>query len=132
VEEAILPRKKSQTLTEAELRLMNVLWEQGATTVSDVVKALAQEQSPTLAYSTVITTLRILEKKNYIEHTKEGRAFVYRAVINRNEARSSALKQLVSRFFNGSPELLVLNIIKQEELDLNDLQQLKKMAEEAV
>jgi predicted transcriptional regulator len=111
---------------------MNVLWERGDTTVGDVVKALAQGQGSPLAYSTVLTTLRILENKGYLRHTKEGRAFVYHPVINRNKARSSAVKQLVSRFFNGSPELLVLNVIEQEELDFNDLRQLKRMAEEAV
>jgi predicted transcriptional regulator len=109
---------------------MNVLWERGATTVGDVVKALADGDGSAVAYNTVLTTLRILENKGYIRHTKEGRAFVYHPVVNRDKACSSAVKQLVGRFFNGSPELLVLNVLKQEELDLNDLQRLKKLTED--
>jgi predicted transcriptional regulator len=109
---------------------MNVLWERGATTVGDVVKALADGDGSSIAYSSVLTTLRILENKGYIRHTKEGRAFIYHPVVNRDKACNSAVKQLVRRFFNGSPELLVLNVLEQEELDFNDLQRLKEMAEE--
>lgn len=123
-------RKKSQTLTEAELRLMNVLWELGAATVSDVVEALSGP--PLLAYSTVLTTLRILESKGYIKHTKKGRAFVYEPIMARDDAQRSAVQQLVNRFFNNSPELLVLNIMEREEFDLDEVERLREMINKQV
>ncbi|HYO62156.1 MAG TPA: BlaI/MecI/CopY family transcriptional regulator [Pyrinomonadaceae bacterium] len=124
-----MARKPSPTLTEAELRVMNVLWERGDSTVSDVLGAL--NESLSLSYSTVLTTLRILEQKGYIKHTKNGRAFIYTPVVNSGEARSSALRHLIDRFFNNTPELLVLNVIEQEGLDVDDLKRLKSMLDES-
>jgi predicted transcriptional regulator len=121
-----LARKKAATLTEAELRLMNVLWERGASTVGEVLEALSEQ----LAYSTVLTTLRILEQKGYIEHTKEGRAFLYQPILDRDGARRNAVRHLVDHFFNKSPELLVLNVLQQEEFNDEDLKRLKSMIEE--
>lgn len=122
-----MPRKKSPTLTEAELRLMEILWERGEATVADVVKAIPKREA--LAYSTVLTTMRILEQKGYVEHRQEGRAFVYRTVVDRTEARRSAVKHLLSRFFDDSPELLVLNVIEQERLDMAELERLRAIVE---
>lgn len=124
-----MARKKSPTLTEAELRLMEILWEKGAATVSDVVKALPKRLS--LAYSTVLTTLRILEHKGYVRHEKHGRAFVYHPVVDRNEACRSAVRYVMSRFFHNSPELLVLNILEDGRIDAEELKRLKKMIEES-
>ncbi len=100
-----MARKKSLNLTEGELPLMQVLWEKGRATVGDVVASLPAD--PPLAYSTVLTTLRILEAKGYVRHTKEGRAFVYEPVVVQEEASRKALDYLVNRFFGGSCELLV-------------------------
>ncbi|NKB72204.1 MAG: BlaI/MecI/CopY family transcriptional regulator [Candidatus Latescibacteria bacterium] len=122
-----MARKKSPTLTEAELRLMDVLWNKGEATVGDVVEALARTQA--LAYSTVLTTMRILEQKGYIRHRKEGRAFIYAPVVDRNAAQLSAVRHLMSRFFNNSPESLVLNILENEQLDSGELQRLQDMIE---
>lgn len=123
-----MSRKPSQTLTEAELRLMEVLWERGPSTVGEVVEALSQE--PPLAYSSVLTTLRILEQKQYVTHTKEGRAFTYHPVVDQVKARRSAVKHLLSRFFGDSPGQLVLNVLSLEEIDDRELSQLKRMIEE--
>jgi predicted transcriptional regulator len=125
-----MPRKKSPTLTEAELRLMDILWEKGNATVNDVVSALPPEQP--LAYTTVLTMLRILEQKGYLRHEKQSRAFVYFPVIGRDEARLSAVREVVSRFFNNSPELLVLNILEHEKIDAQELARLKQMIQESV
>ena len=122
-----MARKKSPTLTEAELRLMEVVWERGEATVADVVAALEQREG--LAYSTVLTTMRILEQKGYVTHRQEGRAFVYRPVVDRKEARRSAVKHLLSRFFDDSPELLVLNIIDEERIDMAELGRLRKLVD---
>jgi predicted transcriptional regulator len=116
-----MPRTRSANLTEAELRLMDVIWDKGSATVADVAEALPKDLG--LAYNTVLTTMRILEDKGYLTHTKsnEGRAFVYSAVVGREQASRNAVRHLISRFFQNSPELLVLNVLKDEELSETEL-----------
>ena len=123
-----MARKKSSNLTDAELRLMEVLWQQGAATVSGVVDKLPK--SIPLAYSTVLTTLRILENKGYLRHSKEGRAFVYRPIVGRQQARENAITHLLRRFFENSPELLMLNLIQGKKIDARELARLRKRIEE--
>ena len=125
-----MARKKSPNLTEAELRLMDVVWEKGAVTVSEVTEALPKELG--LAYNTVLTTLRILEEKGYLTHTKrdDARAFVYQPKVGRNEASRTAVRYLVSRFFRNSPELLVLNLLEDEELSDSELARIRAMVAE--
>jgi predicted transcriptional regulator len=124
-----LARKKSPNLTEGELPLMEVLWKKGRATVGDVVALLPAD--PPLAYSTVLTTLRILETKGYLRHTKQGRAFVYEPVIVQEEASRKALGYLVNRFFGGSRELLVVNLLKEETIGRAELRRIKKMIAES-
>lgn len=123
-----MARKKSSHLTDAELRLMEVLWEKGSATVSDVVETLPK--NPQLAYSTVLTTMRILENKGYLRHTKDGRAFVYHPVVGREQARQSAVSHLLHRFFENSPELLMLNLIEGEKIDSEELKRLRQRIQE--
>jgi len=123
-----LARKKSPNLTDAELRLMEVLWEKGTATVGDVVEGLPK--SIPLAYSTVLTTLRILENKGYIRHIKNGRAFVYRPLVGRNQAREKAVTHLLRRFFENSPEQLMLSLIEAKKIDPKELARLRKRIEE--
>ena len=106
---------------------MLVLWDRKSATVSDVLADL----KPKGTYSTVQTMLRILEHKGYVAHVKEGRAFVYRPVVDQKLARRRALTHLVSRMFNNSPSLLVLNVLENEQIDRSELDRLKKMIEEA-
>jgi len=122
-----LARKKSPNLTEAELRLMDVVWDKGEVTVSEVAEALPRDLG--LAYNTVLTTMRILEEKGFLRHTKskEGRAFVYRPVVGRDEASRTAVRYLVSRFFRNSPELLVLNLLEDEELSSKELHRIRAL-----
>src|SRR5215471_15273721 len=103
---------------------MNVLWKKGSATVGDVAASLTDD--PPLAYSTVLTTLRILENKGYLRHTKEGRAFVYRPIIGRGEAREGAVTHLLARFFSGSPELLMLNLMEKKKISAADLARLRQ------
>jgi predicted transcriptional regulator len=124
-----MARKKTPGLTDAELRLMEVLWRAGPATVNDVADALPKD--PALAYSTVLTTLRILETKGYLKHTKDGRAFLYEAVVPREEACESAVLHLLRRFFENSPELLVLNLIDAKKISAKELKRLRRRIEEA-
>ena len=122
-----MPPRKSPTLTEAELRLMEVLWQKGPATVQQVQQELP-EKSP-LAYNSVLTTIRILEKKGYVKHAKDGRAFVYTPLVERQEATRSEIRRLVNRFFGSSHELLVLNILEDRSVDAAELRRLRKMLE---
>lgn len=116
-------------LTDAELRLMNIIWEHAPISVQGVVDALPADLD--LAYSTVLTTMRILEEKGFLRHTKEGRAFVYQAEIAREDASRSALKYVLDRFFGSKPELLVQNILGGDDLSRKELAKLKKLIAEA-
>lgn len=116
-------------LTDAELRLMNIIWDHAPISVQGVVDALPPDLD--LAYSTVLTTMRILEEKGFLSHTKEGRAFVYHPVIAREDASRSALKYVLDRFFGSKPELLVQNILGDEDLSKKELAKLKKLIAEA-
>jgi predicted transcriptional regulator len=120
-----MARRPSPTLTDAELRPMEVLWERGPSTVAEVVNALPRKLG--LSYSTVLTTLRILEQKGYLKHTKEGQAYVYDAIIDRNQARKKVLKHVLNRFFNDSPELLVMGLVEAEQIDSEDLQRIQRL-----
>jgi len=121
-------RKRSTQLTDAELRLMEVLWKKGEASVSDVVEHV---ESPTpLAYSTVLTTLRILENKGYVKHRKEGRAFIYKPLVARENAQHKAITQLLRRFFRNSPELLMLSLIDNRKLGPEELKRLRQRIQE--
>jgi predicted transcriptional regulator len=122
-------RKKSSNLTDAELRLMDVLWTKGCATVSEVLGDLPAK--PALHYSTVITTLRILETKGYVRHKKDGRAFQYEPLVGRQDARRSALKNVLQRFFEGSPELLMASLFESGEVDAAEFRRLRALIEGA-
>jgi predicted transcriptional regulator len=124
-----MARRRSPVLTYGEARLMAVLWKRGTATVGEVVDALQGRRSP--SYSTVQTMLRILETKGYVAHEKTGRAFVYRPVIDQKAARRSALSHLVSRLFDGSPSLLVLNVLEDDQIDHAELERLKALIDRA-
>ena len=119
-----MPPTKSATLTEAELRLMDVLWEKGPSTVQQVLEALATK--PALAYNSVLTTMRILEKKGYVRHLKDGRAHIYSPVIERQEATRSEISHLVHRFFKNSRDLLLLNVLEDSSIDEQELKRLRE------
>lgn len=124
-----MARKESPTLTESELRLMNVLWDRGASTVNEVLEGLPPDVP--LAYTTVLTTLRILEEKGYLAHEKDGRAFRYVPRVPREQARQSELRHLLGRFFENSAELLVLNLLKSKKLSSAEIKRLRKLIEES-
>ena len=122
-------RKRSAGLTEAEHRIMTVLWEHPQATVGDVVDRMAGPGKP--AYNSVLTILRILERKGYVTHEKSGRAFTYSPVVDHTEARRGALSQLLSRFFNGSREMLVMDLLGHEDVSDTQLQKVRELLESA-
>ena len=120
-----MARKTSKTLTEGELRIMDVVWKLQNASVRDVTAVIQEKDS--VAYNTVQTMLRILEEKGYVKHVKSGRSFIYRPVVERQKARSAALKQLLSSFFDDSPQSLVVNLLEDEKLDATDIQKIKEL-----
>jgi predicted transcriptional regulator len=116
-------------LTDAEARVMAVLWQRGTATVGDAVAALRKKRA--VSYSTIQTILRILEHKGYVAHDKVARAFVYRPLVDERQARRRALRHLLGRLFNGSPSLLVLNVLDDDEMDPAELERVKKLIEDA-
>lgn len=121
-------RKRSAALTDGELRIMRVLWDRGRGTVGDVVDGLEGPGKP--AYNTVLTMLRILERKKYLSHEKVGRAFVFTPLVDRGAARRTAVSHLLTRFFDDSPELLVLNLLQDDTLDEDELQRVRELVEQ--
>jgi predicted transcriptional regulator len=124
-----MARKPSPALTDAEARVMRVLWQAGTATVGEVVAALMHKHAP--RYSTVQTILRILETKGYVAHEKVARAFRYRPLVDERQARLRALRHLATRLFEGSPSLLVLNVLADDDIDPAELKRLKRLVEEA-
>src|SRR5438270_13994187 len=104
---------------------MEVLWEVGPATVHQVMEALPAKVP--LAYNSVLTTIRILEKKGYVQHVKEGRAHVYMPLVGREEATRFEIKNLVGRFFRNSHELLLLNILEDKSISADELSRLKQL-----
>jgi predicted transcriptional regulator len=124
-----MPRKRSETLTEGEQRLMEVLWTRDGATVSEVLDALPERERP--AFNTVQTMLRIMEKKGYVRHEERGRAFIYHAKVERDAAARAAVQSVVKRFFNNSAGLLAVRLLENEELSDAELTQMRHLIDEA-
>jgi predicted transcriptional regulator len=118
-----MPPKRSITLTEAELRLMKLLWERGESAVGDLVAAMP-DHAP-LAYNSVLTTVRILEQKGYVTHRQEGRAYLYSACVAEQEASRSEVRHMLQRFFGNSRERLLLSLLGDGEITREELARLK-------
>jgi len=119
-----MPRKKSPTLTDAEHRIMEVLWKKGAATVAEVAEAL--EGRSGTAYTTILTMMRILREKGYLSCRTDGKAHVFAPKVNREAAARKAVRQLLGKFFDDSPGELVLTFLRDEELSPQELDELKK------
>jgi BlaI family transcriptional regulator, penicillinase repressor len=124
-----MARRRSVPLTEVEQRLMEIVWAAGPVTVGQVVDAIPADDRP--AYNTVQTMMKILERKGYVEHRAEGRAFVYQAIVDRDAAARTALSQVVQRFFGGSSRALALNLIQGDHLSDAELDELLRTIERA-
>lgn len=111
--------------TPRELDIMSVLWERGPSTVGEVQEALPDE----LAYTTVLTVLRVLEEKGFVSHTAEGRAHRYAPLVERHAAGRSALHRIKERLFGGSPELLLTRLVEDETLTDEELRRMRDLLE---
>jgi predicted transcriptional regulator len=112
--------------TDRELDVMAVLWAGGSATVAEVRQRLADK----LAYTTVLTVLRTLEEKGYVGHTGEGRAYRYRPLVKRAAAGRTALRRLLDKMFQGSPALLLTQLVSDRGLDKQELRSLRRVLDE--
>lgn len=111
-------------LTAAEAEVMNVIWGNEPTGIPDIMEQMPRE----LAYSTVMTTVRILCGKGFVKQCgKEGRAFLYQSCVGRDEVRCSMVRDLAERLFGGSVKSMVLNMIQEETIDSQDLEDVKNV-----
>jgi len=115
-----MPRKKSKTLTELELEIMQVLWERAETSIEELSAAFAARGRP-LAESSFRKMLSILGDKGYVARRRIGRGFVYTAIIPAADAERSILRDVVERVFDGSAAGLVAALVRQGMVDENDL-----------
>lgn len=109
--------------TDRELDVMGVLWDRGASTVAEVREHLTDD----LAYTTVLTILRVLEEKGHVGHEEEGRAYRYHALVAREEAGSSALRRMTRKLFGGSPEMLLTQLVADRSLSEDDLRRMREL-----
>jgi predicted transcriptional regulator len=112
--------------TDRELDVMNVLWDQGSATVTEVRDALHDE----LAYTTVLTILRTLEEKGYVTHEEEGRAHRYVPAVARANAAESAVGRMLKKLFSGSPEMMLTHLVSDRKLKPADLKRMRKLIDE--
>ena len=124
-----MPPKRSNTLTEAELRIMRLLWHRGESLISDLVSALPP--SAPLAYTSVLTTVRILEQKGYVQHRESGRAFLYSPAVAEHDAIRSEVRHVLHRFFGNSRERLMLSLLGDGQVTPEELATLKSAIAEA-
>ncbi len=117
-------------LTRQELQIMKVVWEMGAATVKDVCKVMSQRKA--VAYTTVLTLMGILEDKGALSHQRSGRAYSYTPLLSREQATKNQIRDVVSRFFDGHPEMLIKSVLETEDIpaeNLNGLAPLLKLGE---
>jgi len=118
-------RPASKTLTDQELEIMKVVWERQTTTVRDVYEALLERRK--VAYTTVMTMMKILEQKGYLIRNQVDRAYVYRPAEPKNRVIRAMVRDFVNRVFNGSAEPLLVHLIEDRRLSRKDLEEIAHM-----
>jgi predicted transcriptional regulator len=123
-----MARKVERKLGELELRILNVLWAQGPATVRQVLEALRVQPRP--AYTTVLTMMRLMHEKGYLDRREQGRAHVYQARLREAPTKRNLLRQLVDSAFRGSAEAVVVRLLEDEKLSPEELNRVRKLIAE--
>jgi BlaI family transcriptional regulator, penicillinase repressor len=118
-------RPRSKVLTEQELEIMKIVWERDRATVRDVYEALLERRK--VAYTTVMTMMKILEQKNYLKKSQEERAYVYRAAQPKRQVIGAMVKDFINRVFNGSAEPLLVHLVEEHHLTQKDLEEIARL-----
>ena len=122
-----MPKEQGIRLGDLQLRIMRVLWDSGATTVSEVQQRLGRQR---LAYTTVATMLRKMEERGLVDHLEEGRRFLYRAVVSMDEVTRSMTGDLVDRLFDGSLAEAVSHLLESREISREELDRLEQLIQQ--
>jgi predicted transcriptional regulator len=118
-------RPRSKTLTGQELEIMKIVWERERATVRDVYEALLEKRK--VAYTTVMTMMKILEQKRYLKKSQEERAYVYRAAQPKRQVIGAMVRDFINRVFNGSAEPLLVHLVEEHHLSQQDLEEIAKL-----
>jgi predicted transcriptional regulator len=121
-----MARPAAKTLTDAELRIMRVLWRNGEATIADLCGALRPEP----ARATVQTMLRIMERKRYVKHRADGRSFVYRPIVDESAASERAVKQVLTNFFPRTQGALVMRLLNAKDLTKESIDRVRRILDE--
>jgi BlaI family penicillinase repressor len=118
-------RRKSTTLTEQELEIMKIVWERDSVTVRDVYEALLERRK--VAYTTVMTMMKILEQKQYLKKNQAERAYVYRPAQPKRQVIGDMVRDFINRVFNGSAEPLLVHLVEEHDLSRQELEEIAKL-----
>jgi len=119
-------RKRTQPrLGNLELQILNVLWERGPCTVREVLEALPVEPRP--AYTTVLTMMRLMHEKGYLDRRDQGRAHVYQPRLRERRVKRGLLRDLIATGFRGSAEALLVRLLEDEKLSPEELERVKRL-----
>src|SRR5215468_1022143 len=118
-------RRRSTTLTEQELEIMKIIWERESATVRDVYETLLEQRK--VAYTTVMTMMKILEQKKYLKKTQADRAYVYRPTQPKGKVIGDMVRDFVNRVFNGSAEPLLVHLVEEHNLSKEDLEEIARL-----
>jgi BlaI family transcriptional regulator, penicillinase repressor len=118
-------RRRSPTLTEQELEIMKIVWERETATVRDVYEAILERRK--VAYTTVMTMMKILEHKKYLKKTLADRAYVYRPAQPKGQVIGDMVRDFVNRVFNGSAEPLLLHLVEEHDLSPEELEEIARL-----
>src|SRR5689334_2682825 len=121
-------RPKSPTLTEQELEIMKIVWKREQATVRDVYEDLLERRK--IAYTTVMTMMKILEQKKYLRKSQDDRAYLYRPAKPKNQVIKGMVREFVDRVFNGSAEPLLVHLMEDRKLSEEDLDEISRMVRE--
>jgi BlaI family transcriptional regulator, penicillinase repressor len=121
-------RPKSPTLTPQELEIMKIVWRLGSATVRDVYEAVLAERK--IAYTTVMTMMKILEEKGHLKKRRQDRAYIYHAAQPQNTVIRGMIREFVDRVFNGSAEPLLLHLVRDRRIREKDLEMIARMIQE--
>lgn len=122
-------RPKQSTLTPQELEIMKVVWERDSATVRDVYEALLERRK--IAYTTVMTMMKILESKGHLKKRQQQRAYVYRSTRPKDKVIGKMIREFMDRVFSGSAEPLLVHLVKSKHIRERDLEKVRRMLEES-
>lgn len=123
-----MARPRQPGLTENELDIMNILWEDHPLKVSAILKKLTRRPRP--AYTSLLTVVQAMEKKGYVQHFEEGKAFTYAPVLKKSSFTSMEVRRMAKRLFGGGAGSLAINLVKNEKLSDEEIVELKRLLEE--